>query len=89
MRWDQSVAWVYYLAFIRMVQYRSMTKRVRIQRRHDEPVSWLPVDSRLFSPLFSFSHVHGVGKIFIAMEMVLAVGVVFGAAILVVIHFFV
>lgn len=65
-----------------------MTKRVRARKHHEEPVSWLPVDSRLFSPLFSFSHVHGVGKIFIAMEMVLAVGVVVGAAFLVMLHFF-
>lgn len=82
------MAWVYYLAFMRMVQYRSMTKRVRARKHYEEPVSWLPVDSRLFSPLFSFSHVHGVGKIFIAMEMVLAVGVLIGAAFLVILHFF-
>lgn len=43
-----------------------------------EPIHWLPIDSRLFSPLFSFGRVRGVAKIFLAIEMLLAALVVIG-----------
>ncbi len=45
----------------------------------EQPVSWLPVDSRLVLPLFSFGHVHGMAKIFLTIEMILAVAVVVGS----------
>ncbi len=47
--------------------------------RHEEPVSWLPVDTRVMLPLLSFGHVHGVAKVFLTIELVLAVSVVFGS----------
>ncbi len=53
-------------------------KRERVRKPHDEPVSWLPVDSRLFFPIFSFGHIRGAAKLFLIIEMVLAVSVVIG-----------
>jgi len=47
--------------------------------KREQPIRWLPVDSRLMLPLFSFGHVHGVAKIFLTVEMVMAVGVVLGS----------
>ncbi len=51
--------------------------------------SWLPIDSRLIPPLFSFGHVHGVAKIFLTIEMTLALGVVVGSIFLMIIHIFI
>ena len=33
-------------------------------------------------PLFSFGHVHGAAKIFLTVEMILAIGVVLGTLLL-------
>lgn len=43
-----------------------------------KPISWLPIDSRLIFPLFSFGHVRGIARIFLTVEMILAVSVVLG-----------
>lgn len=48
------------------------------RRKPEPPVSWLPVDSRLFLPLLSFSHVKGLARLFLEVEIVLSVLVVIG-----------
>jgi len=53
----------------------------------DRSVTWLPVDTRLVSPLLSFGHVKGVAKIFLTIEMTLAVGVVAGTVLIMALHF--
>ncbi len=55
-------------------------------RRVEKPIQWLPVDSRLFGSIFSFGHVHGVARIFLTVEMVLAVLIVFGTLTVVVLE---
>ena len=47
-------------------------------KRKSKPVQWLPIDSRLF-PFLSFSHVHGPAKVFLLIEMILAVFMVVGS----------
>lgn len=76
---------MYYRAFTHVVQYSSMKRK----RRNSAvvPVSWLPVDSRLILPLFSFTHVRGIAKIFLTVEMVLAFGVVIGTLFVLVFHY--
>lgn len=54
--------------------------------KREQPLHWLPIDSRLILPLFSFGHVHGVAKVFLVIEMVLAVGVVLGSLMMVVLR---
>jgi len=51
-------------------------------RSHSEPIAWLPFDSR-FIPFFSFTHVRGVARVFLVVEMALSVGMLVGAFILV------
>ncbi len=46
------------------------------------PIPWLPIDSRLIPPLFSFGHVHGMARLFLEIEMLLAVLVVAGTLII-------
>lgn len=43
-----------------------------------KPIPWLPIDSRLIS----FSHVHGIAKVFLIIEIVTSVGVVAGTILL-------
>lgn len=43
-----------------------------------KPISWLPIDSRLLPPLFSFSHVRGIARFFLQLEIILATGIVVG-----------
>ncbi|MBI5018775.1 hypothetical protein HZB58_00700 [Candidatus Gottesmanbacteria bacterium] len=50
-------------------------------------INWLPVDSRLILPLFSFSHVRGAAKLFLTVEMVLALGVVIGTLAVMILHY--
>lgn len=64
-------------------------KRRMKQKHIDTEMSWLPVDSRLFLPLFSFGHVKGVAKVFLVIEMVLAAGVVTGTFIIMLTQLFV
>jgi len=47
-------------------------------RKMQKPISWMPVDSRLFGPFFSFGRVRGAARIFLAAEMILAVFIVLG-----------
>ncbi len=47
-------------------------------RKMQKPIPWLPIDSRLIS----FSRVRGVARIFLTVEMILAVLIVFGTLVL-------
>jgi hypothetical protein len=47
-------------------------------RKMQKPVSWMPVDSRLFGSFFAFGHVQGIARIFLTVEMVCAVLIVLG-----------
>ncbi len=66
--------------------YEMKRKRSSVK---DVSTSWLPIDSRLILPLFSFGHVHGVAKIFLMIEMTLAFGVVLGTFFMLVLHYIV
>lgn len=57
----------------------------RASRNSSHPAAWLPIDSRLIPPLFSFGHVRGVARLFLIIEIVLAVLVVLGTMIIVII----
>jgi hypothetical protein len=48
---------------------------------HDEPIPWLPIDSRLF-PFIKFGHVKGVARVFLQIEIVLAICIVIGTLII-------
>lgn len=45
-------------------------------------VSWLPIDSRLLLPLFSFGRVQGMARWFLILEMTFATLVVMGTLLL-------
>jgi hypothetical protein len=62
---------------------RRKTARVR---RDNVPISWLPIDSRLF-PFFSFSHVHGIARVFLIIEMSISVAMVIGTLCIVCLRF--
>ena len=47
-------------------------------RKMQKPIPWLPVDSRLFGSFLAFGHVRGIARIFLTVEMVLAVLIVLG-----------
>lgn len=57
------------------------------QKNTSSSLGWLPVDSRLIPPIFSFSHVHGAAKIFLTVEMILALGVVIGTLAVMILHY--
>lgn len=65
----------YYRAFSRVIQYECMGKS-------EKPIAWLPVDSRLFGSFLSFGHVHGVARIFLVFEMIMAVLIVLGTLVM-------
>lgn len=48
------------------------------------PIPWLPIDSRLIVPIFSFGHVRGIARFFLVIEIVLALLVVMGTLIIVI-----
>jgi len=60
-----------------------MNKRRTNSRKLGEPVSWLPIDSRLIPDIFAFGHVKGVARIFLIVEMTAATLVVIGTFIVV------
>ena len=65
-----------------------LMKKRRIKKsesHHAEAISWLPIDSRLF-PFLSFSHVKGVARIFLIVEMSLSVFMVVASLVLVLLH---
>lgn len=49
---------------------------------------WLPIDSRLLPDIFSFSHVHGIARVFLELEIILATAVVLGTFVATVLYFF-
>lgn len=53
-------------------------------RSLQKPVPWLPVDSRFFS----FGHVRGVTRVFLILEMMMAVLIVLGTLAIVIIDVF-
>jgi hypothetical protein len=56
--------------------------------RRKKYLSWLPVDSRLFMPLWSFGRVKGIARIFLQIEMILSVAVVAGTLAVVLVTLF-
>lgn len=66
----------YYPSFTSVLQYEESMK--------NKPISWLPVDSRLFLPLLNFGHVKGLARFFLVIEIVLAVLVVLGTIVIVI-----
>jgi hypothetical protein len=48
----------------------------------------LPIDERIIPDVFSFSHVHGVARVFLIIEILLSSLVVLGTVTLVVLHAF-
>jgi hypothetical protein len=65
-------------------------KRVKKNLYHDEPIAWLPFDSRILGPFeglfMGFRHVTGIAKIFLEFELIITSVVVLGTLALVVIH---
>ena len=49
-------------------------------RTMQKPIPWLPIDSRFFS----LGHVRGVSRVFLIIEMILAVLIVLGTLTLVI-----
>lgn len=70
----------YYPSFTSVLQYEESMK--------NKPISWLPVDSRLFLPLLNFGHVKGLARVFLEIEIVLSLLVVLGTLTVVVLQFF-
>ena len=70
----------YYPSFTSVLQYEESMK--------NKPISWLPVDSRLFLPLLNFGHVKGLARVFLEIEIVLSLLVVLGTLAIVVLRFF-
>lgn len=62
-------------------------RKKRVAGKSSLPVVWLPVDTRFFPDILAFGHVRGWAKIFLEIEMSLAVLVVIGACALLVLHF--
>jgi len=52
------------------------------KKKTSEQIDWLPIDSRII-PFIHFSHVRGIARIFLMIEMGLCVFVVLGTLILV------
>ncbi len=52
-------------------------------KNSSHPIPWLPIDSRLIPPLFSFGHVRGVARLFLVIEILLALLVVAGTLLIV------
>jgi hypothetical protein len=57
-----------------------MSKRIR---KTDKPIAWLPIDSRIFFPFFAPTHIHGIARVFLIVEMTLSVLMVVASIILV------
>jgi hypothetical protein len=53
--------------------------------RTSHQLEWLPIDSRLIPDIIRFSHVHGVSRVFLVLEIILTTFVVFGTFLLAII----
>lgn len=62
-----------------------MKRRGRV---YPHPIPWLPIDSRLITPIFSFGHVRGIARFFLEVEIVLSLLVVTGTLLVVIIGLF-
>ena len=62
--------------------------RKRTKNRLGKPLAWLPVDSRLIPPIFAFGKVQGWARVFLEIEIVLALLVVIGTLLLVALSLF-
>lgn len=60
-------------------------KTTRPYRHLSKAIQWLPIDSRLF-PFLGLSHVKGLARIFLIIEMTMSVTVVAGSLVLVILH---
>lgn len=56
---------------------------LRCMKKRMYQTDWMPVDPKLFGSLFSFGRVRGLARIFLEIEMILAVAVVGGTLALV------
>ena len=61
--------------------------KMKRKNTKEQSLGWLPIDSRLIVPFISFSHVRGVAKLFLTIEMLLAFSVVLGTFIILLFHF--
>lgn len=50
----------------------------------EKSLSWLPIDSRIIPPIFSFNRVRGISRFFLGIEMLLASLIVLGTLSLVI-----
>jgi hypothetical protein len=59
-----------------------MSKKVRrrkiLRKKSTQPVAWLPIDSRFLPDIIRFGHVKGIARLFLIVEIFLAVLVVIG-----------
>jgi hypothetical protein len=58
-------------------------KAVRKYHRHhthqyERPIRWLPIDSRFITPVFKFGRVKGMARLFLEIEITLAIFIVGG-----------
>jgi hypothetical protein len=56
--------------------------------KHSKSIDWLPIDSRIIPNILSFGHVQGFAKLFLQIEIVLALVVVVGAITMMVLRIF-
>lgn len=56
----------------------SRKKNIHIQKKKvTSQTAWLPIDESLTRDLFTLTHVKGIAKVFLLIEMILAVLIVF------------
>lgn len=57
---------------------KKSTKKKYYIDEHEYPIRWLPIDSRFITPFFRFGSVTGISRIFLEVEITLAIIVVIG-----------
>ena len=77
-------SWVYYLTFFSYGTIMCVMGMKKKKLYNYSPQ--LPIDERIIPDVFSFSHVHGVARVFLITEMVLSTLVVIGTVTLVIIN---
>ncbi len=48
------------------------------KHHYSKPIRWLPIDSRFITPIFKFGAVKGTARIFLEIEITLAIFIVGG-----------
>lgn len=66
----------YFLKYVTMIEMKRTSRKNK--RISSSQFDWMPVDSRLFLPLFSFGKVQGIARWFLQLEILFAVLVVAG-----------